>query len=155
MKKNKKLITVSKYVKYLLRGFALVSILVLLSLYFVVKAINIHFDLFICMIYPCGICFLYLVYQFIKLFDTLSNNKPFCYENVVRLKNSMVTCFVISILVLISLLISIFYTYYSLQLRVSIIFISVLFFGVSISLYVLSELFNQAVDYKEENDLTI
>ena len=35
------------------------------------------------------------------------------------------------------------------------IFLAVLFFGVSIALYILSELFRQATDYKEENDLTI
>ena len=34
-------------------------------------------------------------------------------------------------------------------------FLSVLFFGVAIALYILSELFKQAYKYKEENDLTI
>ena len=35
------------------------------------------------------------------------------------------------------------------------IFITGLFLGVSIALYILSELFRQATDYKQENDLTI
>ncbi len=34
-------------------------------------------------------------------------------------------------------------------------FLVVLFFGVSIALYILSELFRQANEYKSENDLTI
>ena len=36
-----------------------------------------------------------------------------------------------------------------------ILFLSVLFFGVSIALYILKELIYQATKYKEENDLTI
>ena len=35
------------------------------------------------------------------------------------------------------------------------IFLTVLFLGVSIALYILSELFSQATNYKQENDLTI
>ena len=35
------------------------------------------------------------------------------------------------------------------------IFLSLLFLGVSISLYILAELFKKATIYKEENDLTI
>ena len=34
-------------------------------------------------------------------------------------------------------------------------FLSILFLGVAIALYILSELFKKAYDYKEENELTI
>lgn len=34
-------------------------------------------------------------------------------------------------------------------------FLFILFIGVSIALYILSELFEQATEYKEENELTI
>jgi len=34
-------------------------------------------------------------------------------------------------------------------------FMVILFIGVSIALYILSELFNKALEYKKENDLTI
>lgn len=141
--------------KITLQVFSIIGILFLLGLYSITKLLNLHFDLFIVMIYPCGICFLYLVYQFINLFDSLKNNNPFCYENVKRLSNSMICSLLICILVLIALIISIFYEYYSLQLKVAVGFISILFFAFGIALLILSELFKQATMYKEENDLTI
>ena len=108
------------------------------------------------MIYPCGILFLCIVYQFVNLFKTLSDNTPFCNENVIRLRKGMIFSFIISILILIALLLAIFaYSYYSLQLKVALAFMSFLFFGVSVALYILSVLFKVATKYKEENDLTI
>ena len=141
--------------KIILQIFSVLGIIFLLGLYSITKLLNLHFDLFVIMIYPCGICFLYLVYQFINLFDSLKNNNPFCHENVKRLSNSMLCSLIICILVLIALIISMFYEYYSLQLKVAIGLISALFFAISIALLILSELFNQATIYKEENDLTI
>ena len=141
--------------KIILQIFSVLGIIFLLGLYSITKLLNLHFDLFVIMIYPCGICFLYLVYQFINLFDSLKNNNPFCHENVKRLINSMLCSFIICILVLIALIISMFYEYYSLQLKVAIGLISALFFAISIALLILSELFKQATIYKEENDLTI
>ena len=37
----------------------------------------------------------------------------------------------------------------------ALLFLCILFLGVSIALYILSELFRQATEYKKENDLTI
>ena len=112
--------------------------------------------MFTVMIYPCGIAFLYLVYIFINLFKTVEDNKPFCRENVDRLKKSMYTSLLISVFVLIAFLIATFaYNYYGAQLKVALLFIAVIFFCAFIGLYVLSELFRQAAEYKEENDLTI
>ncbi len=153
MKNNLK--SLGSALKIILQVFSVLGIIFLLGLYSITKLLNLHYDLFIIMIYPCGICFLYLVYQFINLFDSLKNNNPFCHENVKRLNNSMVCSLLICILVLIALLVSLFYEYYSLQLKVAIGFISALFFAISIALLILSELFKQATIYKEENDLTI
>ncbi len=152
----KNLKKVSKCVEIFLRVFSALAIIFLLLLYFICKKIGIHYDLFIFMIYPCGICFIYIVYQFIKLFETIKENNPFNFDNVQRLRNSKLACYLISLLVLIALLFTIFlYDYYSLQLKVALFFISFIFFGVGIALYILSVLFRQATKYKQENDLTI
>ena len=37
----------------------------------------------------------------------------------------------------------------------TLLFLCILFLGVSIALYILSELFKQATEYKKENELTI
>lgn len=133
-----------------------IIVLILILLPKIVEISELHFDLFIISIYPCGIGFLILIYQFVKLFETLKENNPFSKLNVIRLKSSMITSFIISFFVFIALLLSIFkYNYYSLQLQYCILFISILFCGVGIALYILSELFKLAINYKEENELTI
>lgn len=107
-------------------------------------------------IYPNGILMLGIIYQFIILFKSLEDNNPFTIKNVNILKKTSLISFIMSILWFIDLLFMIFiinnsYINYILVLS----FLILLFFGVGIALYILSELFKQATEYKEENDLTI
>lgn len=142
--------------KIILQIGIVIGIIFLILLYPLIKYLNLHFDYFIMMIYPIGIVTLYLVYQFTRLFGSLKLNKPFCFETVNYLRKAMSASFLISFLIIISLLINIFlYNYYSLQFQVALGLISILFFGVGIALYILADLFKTATIYKEENDLTI
>lgn len=153
---NKKLKKLGRVMEIILKVSFVLAIIVLLGLYFITKLFKIHFDLFIIMIYPCGILFICMIYEFICLFKSLYKGKPFCLENVKVLKNNMILSTLISIFVFIALLIAcLMYNYYTLQLKFALGFIILLFFIASIACYVLSELFNQAYKYKEENDLTI
>lgn len=107
-------------------------------------------------IYPNGLLMVLFAYQFIKLFKSLENNNPFNYDNVNILKKGSIISLIMSILWFIDLLFMIFiigntYVNYIIVL----IFLTGLFFGVCIALYILSELFRQATNYKQENDLTI
>lgn len=107
-------------------------------------------------IYPNGILLLGIVYQFIKLFKSLEKSEPFTYSNVNVLRKTSIISLVISILWLIDLLFMIIImknTYVNYILVMS--FLSLLFLGVAIALYILKELMFQATKYKEENDLTI
>ena len=107
-------------------------------------------------IYPNGIILLMITNKFIKLFNSLRLNNPFCEENVKTLKTAGIESFAGSILWLIDFV-------YEIALAKSmdliflsvLLFLSILFLGVSIALYILSELFKQATEYKNENDLTI
>ena len=153
--KRTKLKKVGYSVKIFLIIFSILSIMLLIGLPFITKLINIHFDMFTFMIYPCAFCILYIVLLFIKLFDSLDHNNPFQMENVKRFKDSMLVCFILSILVIIADVITFSYNYYSLQLKVALVLLSIIFFGIGIAFYILSELFKQATKYKEENDLTI
>lgn len=147
---------IGNILKILLQISMVIGIIILIGLYFITKLVNMKFDWFIIMIYPCGISFLSLVYQFIGLFDSLKQSTPFCLENVKRMRNGMLSSFIISLFIIIALLLTIFaYNYYSLQLQVALSFMSILFFAVGIALYILAELFKEATTYKEENDLTI
>lgn len=107
-------------------------------------------------IYPNGLLMLIFIYQFIKLFKSLEDNNPFCDGNVKTLKTSSVISLIMSILWIADLLFMIFVignTY--INYIIVLVFLTILFFGVSIALYILSELFRQATEYKNENDLTI
>ena len=107
-------------------------------------------------IYPNGAFMLGIIYQFIKLFKSLEDNKPFTYHNVKILKKTGIISLIMSLLWFIDLLFMVFiikntYVNYIIVL----LFLTVLVFGVAIALYILAKLLRQATDYKEENDLTI
>ena len=91
-----------------------------------------------------------------QLFKSLEDNKPFTSKNVKILKNTSIISLAMSILWILDLLFMIIImknTYVNYIIVMS--FLSLLFFGVAIALYILAQLFNQATQYKEENDLTI
>lgn len=147
---------IGSILKLLLQGCFILGIIILFGLYFIVKGLGIHFNWFIGCVYPCGIGFLCLVWQFIGLFDSLKLENPFCEENTLRMQYGMVASFVIALFTIGALFLTIFvYSYYTLQLQVALGFIALLFFGVGIALYILKELFHEAIVYKNENDLTI
>ena len=132
------------------------GIALLILLPFILRKLGFNMSSCMFVIYPNGILLLLITRNFIKLFDSLKNNKPFCKENVKILKQTSIISFIESIFWLIDL-------GYELLLVIStdivfntiLVFLSILFIGVAIALYILSELFNQAYNYKEENDLTI
>ena len=132
------------------------GIVLLIILPFQLQMVGLHLNASAFVIYPNGIALLAIVYQFIGLFDSLKNNNPFCMENVKRLKNAGMASLVEAILWGIDLfvqmvLVKSFEPIFILVL----LFMFVLFIGVAIALYILSELLKQATNYKEENELTI
>ena len=98
------------------------------------------------LLYVSAIPMLAIVWQAIKLFDLLKRNTPFVMENVKHLKIASIC----SGIIFVEYLIGIF-----LIKSVFIVLVVGIFFVLWIGLYIMSELFKQAVEYKEENDLTI
>lgn len=148
--------TIANILIILLKISMIIGTGILLMLWKITDLLEIKFDLLVGLIYPSGILFLGFIYQFIKLFKQLKIEKPFTKETVRYLKTSMTLSFIIGFIILIALLLSIIiYPTYTLTVKISLTFFSILFFGVGIALYLLSELFKQATEYKEENDLTI
>ena len=97
-------------------------------------------------LYVSGIPALIIVYKFIKIFGTLKLDNPFILENVKHLKVISVCSLIIAIEYIIGIffIVSIF----------EIILIAV-FIIVWLGAYILAELLRKAIEYKEENDLTI
>ena len=98
------------------------------------------------LLYISAIPMFILVWQFIKIFNTLKLNTPFIKDNVKYLKTASIQCGIIAAEYLLGI--------YFLRSVFALVIIGVFAVG-WIGLYVLSELFKQAVEFKEENDLTI
>lgn len=136
---------------FIIGSFTAIILPFILNKYFGLNLINCFV-----VIYPNAIVLAIITYKFIKLFDSLKRNNPFCSENVEILKTSGLVSLVGSICWLLDLIFGI--TFMKLDYIVfiaTLIFLTILFLGVSIALYILSELFKKAIEYKEENELTI
>ena len=132
------------------------GIIVLIFLPFAFSALGLKLNSCMYVIYPNGIVMLLITYRFIQLFNSLKNNNPFCEENIKIQKSTAKLAIIEAILWFIDFLYSVILVKSEDPVLVlGLAFLSVLFFGVSIALYILSELFRKAYEYKEENDLTI
>lgn len=101
---------------------------------------------------------LVMVVEFIKIFQNLKNEKAFDKQNIKFLKVSYIASFIICAIYLINTIILLsktiwidtFVVYPMLMAIVAIVFF---FFG--IGLIVLTEIYKKAIQFKEENELTI
>lgn len=133
-----------------------VGIVLLIALPFILKSFGLHLNATAYVIYPNGIAILLIAYKFIKLFESLKENNPFCDNNVKILKSAGIIAVVEAVLWFLDLLFEIILAnIFDVIIIVVLLFLCLLFFGVAIALYILSELFREAVEYKKENELTI
>ena len=112
------------------------------------------------MIIVTGIIALFIIYQFIKIFENLKRNILFSTDNSKRLNKISISCFIISaIYLIISILIIILIKDIIADLISYILAFSIMLmiiFAVSgIGIKILNEIYKKAIEYKEENDLTI
>ena len=151
--------------------FILISIIDLFVLTLIAKSakniitnINIQnsiFDLLLfVMIIITGLIALFIIYQFIKIFKNLKNNILFSINNSKSLNIISNSCFIISVIYLIIsiLIIAIAknlideFIYYILAFS---IMLMIIFVVSGIGIKILNELYKKAIEYKEENELTI
>lgn len=144
--------SISNIIKISLQIILIIGIIIIIFLPFLLKQysenIN-HIELYfptIILLYVSGIPALFLINIFIKMFETLKENNPFTRNNVKYLKQSSICSIIIAIEYIVGIFItkSIFAT----------VIIGV-FIIASLGLYILSKLLEQAIQYKEENELTI
>ena len=147
---------IGKFLKVLLQVCFWGGIAVLIVLPFMLQMVGLKLNATAFVIYPNGIALLVIVRQFIGQFDSLKNKKPFCMENVKRLKTSGIASLVETALWTIDLLYTVFLAKGADVIIVLVLaFLIISFAGVSIAFYILAELIKQATEYKEENELTI
>ena len=96
------------------------------------------------MIITTGIIALFIIYQFIKIFQHLKDNELFCEDNVKRLN----TVFVIAT-------ITKYFQEFVYYILFSMIILAIIFAVAGIGIKILNEIYKKAIEYKEENDFTI
>ena len=144
-----------KILKKIIKVAFLVAIPIIIILPFIIKGEN-NIIFYMSIIYPNSILMLGIMYQFIRLFSSLEKNNPFTIDNVKILSNTSKISYGMSLLWIIDLFILLFgIKNNDLNYIIVIIFLSILFFGVGVALWLLSALFQKATVYKEENELTI
>ena len=146
--------SISKYIKIVLIlifsfGCSVVLFLPLVTKYYIevlrLDLIEFYIPCLI-LLYLSGIPMLCIVYQFIALFGSLEKSTPFIMENAKHLKIASWCSEIIAVEYVFGI-----YVFHSIFTLI----ITGIFLIAWIGLYILSELFKQAVEYKEENDLTI
>ena len=123
----------------------------LITLPIILKRISI----FEIMLYLNGITMLVIVKQFIGLFDSLKIEKPFCENTVKRMNTASIASGIMTVLFFIETIYKFTLDNSDIKINCILVFMTILFLGVAIALYILAELFRQATEYKSENDLTI
>lgn len=103
----------------------------------------------------CGVCTAVILWQVRRVLDTIVKGNPFLKENTVSLNRAAVCCFVISGAALARLVWSLcFFRSPKYLATYNTLFIPV-FLMAGLLFLVMSALFRQATELKEENDLTI
>ena len=138
-------------IKIILQICFWVGIAFLIILPIILKSISI----FEIMLYLNGITMLEIVKQFIELFDSLKIEKPFCNNTVKRMNIASIAAGIMTGLFFIETIYKFASNNSDIKINCILVFMTILFLGVAIALYILAELFRQATEYKSENDLTI
>ena len=147
---------IGKFLKVFLQICFWGGIVLLIALPLIAQIAKVHLNASIYMIYPNGIVLLVIVKQFIGQFDSLKNKNPFCIENSKRLKNCCIASLIETVLLIIDLLYMIFLAKSDdIFVLLVMVFMIILFTGVSIAFYILSELIKQATEYKNEKFIVL
>ena len=97
-------------------------------------------------LYFTGLFCLWIVLEMRRIFKTLNRRNPFMMDNVISLKRMSTAAFIIAAAYIIKII------FYNSLLT---IIIAMIFIIAGLFLIILAEVFKQAVEFKEENDLTI
>lgn len=147
---KKSISTLIKIFLQVLIGIGLIVLILLpLLLQKYIQYINPTLDYYsaLVLLYVSGVPAIIIVYEFIKLFSSLKEDNPFVESNIKALRISSICSIVIAI------------EYGGGMFLVTNSIFGIIIVGVFIiawlGLYILSELLQKAIEYKEENDLTI
>ena len=106
-------------------------------------------------LWACGICTAIILWQARRVLNTILTGKTFSMANAANMKRAGICCLIISAAALVRLIWGFFhYKTIAPLLTYNALFVPVFFMGFLLCM-VMSALFRQAAELKEENDLTI
>lgn len=143
------------FLKIMLQIVLVIGIFILVLFPIILRYVHMNINPNIVIFYPNAICLLLIIYQFIGLFDSLKISDPFSENTVRRLKKAEKISAIASVFWILDFLYEAIIVRMFIAFILVLAFMTILFIGVTIALYILSELFNKALEYKKENDLTI
>lgn len=97
-------------------------------------------------LYLGGLCGLYILNNMRRLFSLMQTGSPFVRETQKLLKNNALGCMFMAVITLSKVFV---------ELTFMTVVSVLIFFTAGVFCSVLSELFSRAIDFKEENDLTV
>lgn len=103
----------------------------------------------------CGVCTAIILWQARRVLGTIRKGNPFCRDNARSLKRAAVCCLVIALVALVRTVWAIVFYHSVIPLfTYNTLFVPLFLMGFLLCM-VMSALFRQAAELKEENDLTI
>ncbi|SFR81885.1 DUF2975 domain-containing protein [Anaeromicropila populeti] len=142
-----------RFTKHLIDFMLLSGVVICLSVPMLFRQAAKYFSIFqkyyvpYCIVFmAAGVFALIILWNLRNMFQTVINENPFVTENVISLKRMGSCAFMIAILLLVKLV---------LVLTPAAAVLVLVFIIAGLFSLVLSQVFEQAVSYKQENDLTI
>lgn len=146
-------IKLSKFTKHLLDFMFYSGILICLALPYIFQRIRSfyptidHYYIAMCILFECcGIFSLMIIFELRKIFRSVLTGNPFVTENVTSLRKMSYYGIVIALISIIRLFVVV---------TPATVVVIIVFTIASLFSTVLSQVFHQAILYKDENDLTI
>lgn len=144
---------INKLTKIMVDVMFYIGILCVISVPFLVRLINKFYGydenlllIFVVMLFISGVCAVYILFNLKQMFKTLVGGNPFVNQNTVCMKRMAISCVIISIIYVIKCF---------LMFSWATVVIVIVFTIGALFCLTLKNIFNEAIKYKQENELTI
>lgn len=144
---------INQITKILVDMLFYLGIIAVLAVPFLAKYLGSFYDygspatiIFTVILYASGICALYILFNLKQMFKTLLGGNPFVDKNIICFKRMAAACGVISLIYIVKCF---------LLFSWGTIVVAVMFVVAALFCLTLRNIFEQAISYKLENDLTV
>lgn len=145
--------SVSKVTKIVVDIFFYLGIVCVIGVPFLSKALQMQYSTIIthlkfmtAILFLSGVCAVYILYNFKKMFKTLTHGNPFVWDNIKCFNRMAAACAIIAVIYIIKCVV---------MFSLATVVIICVFLIAALFCLTLKDIFKQAIIYKEENDWTV